>query len=45
MKTINTNADYISSEDYQTVKKWKNFNAAKWQWSNESGLYINVKNL
>ena len=34
---------YISSAEYQKVKKLKNFNAADWKWDGNKGLYVNLK--
>jgi len=34
---------YISSAEYQKVKKLKNFNAADWKWDSKKDLYKNVR--
>lgn len=40
-KTIDTNANYISSEDYQKIKSWRNFDESKWRWCEKNGIYVN----
>ena len=34
---------YLSSVEYQKVKKLKNFNAADWKWDSKKDLYKNVR--
>ena len=34
---------YLSSAEYQKVKKLKNFNAADWKWDSKKDLYRNVR--